>query len=60
MAEAEKSTPESISSISLERNAKGITQIKVKIYDEDPYDAVHQTKTIYDKLCEEYPWDKIK
>ena len=50
MAE-EKETPESLSPVSLTRNAKGYTQITVKIYDEDPDKASEKAEEIYKTLC---------
>lgn len=54
MAEAEKETPESLSSVELSRNAKGGTQIKVKIYNEDPDIANTKAADLYDALCKKY------
>ena len=55
MASAEERTPDSIPSVKLIRNAKGGTQIEVKIYNENSDDAEAKARKIYDSLCKEYP-----
>ena len=54
MSEAQEATHESISSVVLTRNAKGGTQVTVKVYNEDPEAAAAKAKTIYDELCKGY------
>lgn len=55
MAETVKETSDSISSVVLARNAKGGTQMTVKIYNEDPDKAKEKAKKIYDSLAKDYP-----
>ena len=45
---------ESISSVELKRNSKGITEIKVKVYLKDPEAAAAKAKEIYNQKCTEY------
>jgi len=54
MSEHEGVSHESISSVELTRNAKGGTQIKVKVYNEDPGVASTKCIEIYNSLCETY------
>lgn len=54
MSEAIEATHESISSIKLVRNAKGGTQIEVKVYNEDPNVATKKAKELYDGLVKKY------
>ena len=53
---SEERTPDSIPSVKLLRNAKGGTQIEVKIYNENPDDAETKARKIYDALCKDYPY----
>jgi hypothetical protein len=55
MHEAIATTPATLSSVELTRNAKGGTQINVKIYSEDPIQAEAQAMHIYDELRAVYP-----
>jgi len=45
---------ENHSSVKLVRNAKGQTQIEVKIYNKDPHVAQKQSVDIYNSLDKEY------
>ena len=49
---AQAETPESLSSVKLVQNAKGTTQIEVKIYNEDPDKAKETAVRIYKELRE--------
>lgn len=42
------------SSVELSRNAKGETQITVKVYDADPDVASGTAQSLYDSLCRQY------
>lgn len=44
------------SSVEISRSAKGVTQISVKIYDDDPAEAAKRAKKIYDGLAKGYPY----
>ena len=55
MAEAQETTRESISSVELSRNAKGGTQVKVKVYNDNPEDAQATAEKVYTDLCKKYP-----
>jgi len=54
MAENEKATPENLSSVKLVRNAKGTTQVEVKVYNEDPDKASTKATSLYKELCEKF------
>ncbi len=54
MSDVQEASHESISSTVLTRNAKGGTQITVKVYNEDPEVAAAKAKEIYKGLCKEY------
>jgi len=54
MPEAVQATTESVSSVELTRNAKGGTQIKVKVYNENADEASSKCEVIYKALCKEY------
>ncbi len=49
-------TREQLSSVSLNRNAKGGVQPEVKVYDADAAKAAAQAQTIFDDLCTKYPF----
>ena len=46
-----------LSSVSLSRNAKGQTQIDVKVYNEDATLAKIAASNLYDILCNQYPFE---
>jgi len=46
---------EQVSSVTLSRNAKGIVQPEVKVYDPDPDKASKEAVRIFDELAAKYP-----
>src|SRR5690242_20661109 len=53
--EATTERPPSESSVELSRNAKGETQISVKVYDRDAGEAENRAKDIFTRLRATYP-----
>lgn len=45
---------ESVSSVQLMTNSKGVVQPTVKVYNDDPYIASQTVQSIFDELTEKY------